>query len=373
MTIEQQTVIANGTKTTTHVDRVPTILTHILACSRTGVPIGKLDLTISAGHMPYLSHWREQICYHPFFSVSQYKLCHFLRDEWNRLAKGIADEQITEREALNLRVGFVALLHSLDCIKQDDNCKVLPDLATVQANLESLVSLCFWQHYLESKRFSFPELHLSNLNKSWQLENINDYLGACWNRKAEWDAGLDSQREQEKSRIAERALLAIRDSWMKPVGKKLLWQWIQGNLDKKWQADAEGWLGTLFLGSTATILAWEEDDIELMEEIIVSCCPVGNSVMFAVRERIEQIRKTWHDHYDTFTIEEDGIEIINELRDELAGTAEPSQKDFATKAAWFVAKAKWSLANPTNYSAPKPLNAAIEAAKSKLNFGAEQL
>lgn len=371
MTLDTQTTISHGIATTKVIEKLPSTLTHILHCNRTGVTIGKLDLTISAGHMPYLSHWREQICYHPFFSVNQYKLCHFLRDEWNRLAKNIADEQITEREALNLRVGFVALLHSLGCIKQDLDCQVLPDLGTVQANLESLVSLSFWQYYLESKRFNFPQLHISNFNKNRTLDSIKDYLSACWDLRNQWDAGIDDQREQEKTRVAERALNAIRDSWMKPVGKKLLWQWVKGNLDKKWQPDAEGWLGTLFLGNTATILDWDEDEIDLMEEIIVSCCPIGNSVMFAVRERIAQIRKVWHDHYDTFTIEEEGLQSIEGFKNELQGTPQPVIGNYKTKAEFFVANAKWTLANPTAVS--KPLNVAIASAKSKLNFGADQL
>lgn len=372
MSITEQTTIINGVAKTTFVNTVPYTMAWPLICTRTGVALGKLDLTISAGHMPYLSHWKEQICYHPFFSISQYKLCNYLRDEWNRLAKNIADEQISEREALNLRVGFVALLHSLGSIKQDNDTKLLPTLAIVQANLESLVALCFWQYYLESKRFSFPFLHISHLNKNTDLAHIKDYLNACWERKREYEEDISELQEQEKAKVAERALHAIRDSWMKPVGKKLLWQWVKGNLDKKWAPDAEGWLGTLFLGGTQTILDWDLDEIDLMEEIIISSCPIGNSVMFAVRERIAQIRKVWHDHYDTFTIEEDGLATIEAIKEELGAAPEPQLSDFnGNKAAFFVARAKWQLANPTIIA--KPLKPAIISAQSKLNFGADQL
>src|SRR5205814_8301064 len=103
----------------------------------------------------------------------------------------------------------------------------------------------FWQYKRESKRFTFPFLHISNINSNSTLTNIKDYLSACWEKKKEYEDGLSDVQEQERTRVAEKALLAIRDSWMKPVGKKLLWQWAKGNLDTKWQPDPECWLGTL--------------------------------------------------------------------------------------------------------------------------------
>lgn len=346
-------------------------LVHPLHCTRTGVPLGHLSLVVSGGHMPYLSHWQEQICYHPFFSMEQHRLISFMRDEWNRLSKDIVNESISDRESANLRVGFVALLYSLGSIRQDHGVTILPSLGIVHSNLESLTSLAYWKHYLDSKRFLFPEYHFSRINGNANLEHIHNYLEDCWEKKKEYENGLSDLQEKEKVRIAEKAILAIRNTFLKPPSKKLLWQWVKGNLPSKWQPDAEGWMGTIFLGSAATAMDFELDEIDLMEEIIISSCPIGNSVMFAVRERIEEIKKGYRDHYDTFTIEEEGLDFIDSIKAEVVATPEPKQEDFNTKAQFYVARAKWQLANPSTQS-PRVLQA-IESAKAKLNYKAEEL
>lgn len=346
-------------------------LLYPLNCTRTGVPLGTLSLVVSGGHMPYLSHWQEQICYHPFFSMEQHKLISFMRDEWNRLSKEIVNESITERESHNLRVGFVALLYSLGSIRQDQGVTILPALGIVHSNLESLTSLAYWKHYLDSKRFIFPEYHFSRVNGNANLEHIHNYLEDCWEKKREYESGLNDVQEREKVRIAEKAILAIRNTFLKPPSKKLLWQWVKGNLPKKWEPDAEGWMGTIFLGSAATAMDFDLDEIELMEEIIVSSCPIGNSVMFAVRERIDEIKKSYRDHYDTFTIEEEGLDFIAAIKVDQERTVEPKQENFPTKAQFFVARAKWQLANPAPMSAK--IVQAIESAKAKLNYKVEDL
>ena len=319
--------------------------TYPIKCNRTGVVLGRLDLTVSAGHMPYLSHWKEQICYHPLFSMQQHKLCEFMRNEWNRLSGKIEEEEITEKEARILQVGFVALLHSLGSIRQDDDIAVLPSLTVVQNNFHSLLMLNYWQSFLAIKSFKFPELHICRINRNTALESIKDYIDACFQRKKDWEKGRDELAEQDRVRTAEQAILAIRSGIKKPVSKRILWQWVKGNLDTRWAPDAQGWMSTLFLGNAAAILDFDLDEIDLMEEIIVSCCPAGTGVMFAVRERIEAIRKTWKDHYDTFTIEEEGLEAIEEIKKEVGTNPEPKPEDFPKKALYFVAKAKWDLAN----------------------------
>lgn len=322
-------------------------LIHPLHCSRTGIPIGHLNLIVSAGHMPYLSHWDEQVAYHPLFSLNQQELVNFMRDEWNRLAKVAADETITEYESSNLRVGFVALLYSLGSIRQDQGIVILPSLGIVQSNLESCIALAYWKNYLDSKRFQFPEYHFSRINRNADLSNIGDYLADCWDKKAEYEAGISDKQEQEKARLAEKAIVAIRNTYLKPPGKKLLWQWVEGYLPNKWKPDAEGWLRTLFLSTISKSLDFHIDDINMMEEIIVSECPIGNSIMFAVRERINEIKKGYGEHYDHFTIEESGLEFIDSLKEEHASIPEPKQEDFKTKGQFFVARAKWQLANPS--------------------------
>lgn len=320
---------------------------HVLHCNYTGVALGKLDLTLTAGHAPYMSHWNDMICHHPLFSLSAYQLVAHMEKEWERLAQAIADEVITERETLNLQVGFVALLHTLKSIRQDRGSVGIPDLLTVQTNLESLVALNKWYYILNSQKFAFPLLHISKLNDNATHDNIRDYLKICWQAKEDYNKGLNEAQELERSRIAEKALLAIRDSWMKPTGKKLLWQYCKGYLTGKWAVDRDNWMRSIFLSSSATITDWEMADIDLLEEIIFSEIPTGDSISFAIRERINQIRDTWKLHYDAFEIEESTQEFIDQLGTEHKDEPMPLEKDFKSKALFYVAKAKWELANPS--------------------------
>ncbi len=337
---------------------------HPIYCSYTGVALGVIDLTMTAGHIPYMSHWNEMVCHHPLFSLQPYVLVNHMKAEWKRLAQMIADEVATEVETQNLQVGFVAMLHNLGSIRHDRGVIGLPTLPIVQANLESLMELNYWVNYLQSKKFKFPELHISNLNDNANLDNIRDYLNVCWEQKKAYELNINDLQEQERSRVAEKALLALRNEWIKPAGKKLLWEFCKGYLQKQWKSDAEGWMKQVFLSTPSNITIWDYDEIELMEEIIFSNIPVGSSASHAVKERIDQIKLDHNNHYNSFEIEETTIEFIETLKDSLAATPAPVEADFKNKAMFYVAKAKWELANPSNYG--KKIDAAITDARKKL-------
>lgn len=334
----------------------PTVRTlqHTIRCAYSNLVIGQLTLSAVAGHMPYLSHWKEQIAYHPVFSLSQPKLLAFTRNEWQRLAKRAADEEITPAESNILCVSFLALLHSMGSIEQ--LIPALPPLHVVQANVESLFALTGWQHYLDSKRFTFPSYRITKYNNNSSFENIHDYLNACWERKREYETAVDEVQEKHKLQLAEKALLAIRSAHIKPVGRKLLWRWVVAHLPAMYHADAQGWMGTLFLGNAAAILAFDLDEIELLQEIIESSCPIGNSIMFAVKERIADIFRIHKEHYDTFTLEDSQEEVVAAIATEspsLVGSPEPLLSEFPTKASFFIAHAKWTIANKKLSSATK--------------------
>lgn len=341
-------------------------LRHTLHCNYTGVALGVLDLTMTAGHVPYMSHWNEMVCHHALFSLGQYHLCKHMTREWERLSFLIANEEATEHETLNLQIGFVALLHSLESISRDRGVIGLPSILTVQTNLKSLIGLCYWQNYLASKKFSFPELHISKLNDNAALESIKDYLRCCWEQKERYEKNIDDVMELERSKVAQRAILAIRENWIKPAGKKLLWQYCLGYLQGQWAADAQGWMRTLFLGTSNNAINFDYDEIELMEDIIFSNVPGDNAVVnHSVRERINQIKQDWKNHYDAFQIEENEQEFIEGLKIEQAATPEPLLSEFPNKVMYLVARAKWQLANPPATIAVQ--NKAIQEARERLD------
>jgi len=298
--------------------------------------------------------------------------------EWERLGKDVVEGQSTDYENQLLCIGFSALLHNLGSIRQDRDSVGIPAISTVQRNLESLLALTTWKDYLASKSFQFPELHISQLNDNSALGAIHDYLGLCWARTEEYEAGISDLQEKEKAVIAGKAILAIRASFYKPVSKKLLWTYIHANLPKQWQSDA--WLGTIFLSSNSNIINWDWEEIELFEEIIDSCLAAsnvsktgtqnqeGSVIAYAVRERLQEVKRVWQDHYSAFTIEEEGLNFIANFMDEWAGKPEPQLAEYPTRARYIQAKAKWQLSN-SEVLPPKPVNPQVVQARDKLVRG----
>ena len=209
-----------------------TVISHNLHCQYSGLYIGKLEMHTVAGHLPYLSHWKEMAARHPVFSLSENKLLAFARGEWNRLAKRAADEQATDQEEAILRVCFLAVLHTLDSIKQE--CPSLPPMHIVQNNMSRLFALAYWHHYLDSKRFRFPSYKINKANANDRFEGISDYLDLCFEIKQDYEEGVTELQEQEKAAAADRAMKALRNSWIVPVGNKQLYRWVRAHLPTKY-------------------------------------------------------------------------------------------------------------------------------------------
>jgi hypothetical protein len=277
------------------------ILRHRIRCKFSGLQIGELAVATAAGAMAYVSYWDKCLAYHPVFSLSTDKLLKFTKFEWDRLAQRAADSEATQEESDILCVSYLAVLHRLDSLRQD--VPALPPLSIVQDTIERLFQLAYWKWQVESAKFAFPVLHISKLNNNTDFTNIGDYLDLCLDRRKEYEAQIDDAQEQEKIRSAQRAIKALSSEWVTPASKKTLWRWVQAHLPTQYQPDGEGWLNTLFLGGSASIIEFDEDEINLAEEIIISSCPIGTGVMHAVRARLDAIKATWSQHHKAFEIE----------------------------------------------------------------------
>lgn len=319
-----------------------------LHCTVSGLYIGQLEFLTTAGTAAYLSHWNGLVAKHPVFSMEFSKLLKFTRSEWDRLAQRASEDLLEEGDSNILRVTFLALLHSLDCIKQDH--PTLPALPVVVTHMKGVLYLASWKFHLESKRFAFPVLHLSKHNSNEQFENLKDYLDVCFAKKEEYETAVRKSEDEEKVRLAERAAAAIASSWVTPVSKKLLWHWVQHHLPEKYQADGMGWMATIFLGGKQAILQYDKDELEMMSEIICGECPAGTGVMYAVRTRLDQIMSIWTAHYEEFTIDladfADGADILinGERRQPPDPGEEPKLTQFKSKADYYVARGTWHVA-----------------------------
>lgn len=308
------------------------LLKHVITCNYSGLPIGTLEYITTAGHTPYLSHWKEMVALHPVFSLSEAKLLAYSRSEYERLAK--LDEP-TEQEEKILQVCFLALLHTFGSIQQQ--APALPPYHIVQSQMRRVFALAYWKHHLDSKRFSFPEIKINKVNRNHKFETIQYYLDACFALKEEYERGVKDAVEKEKAAAAERAMKLLRNSWIVPVSRKELWRWVRAHMPPRYEADAQGWMSTLFLGNDRTVLDFDADEVDLMQSIIEGECPTGTPILHAVRERCAAIKKVITDHKEAFDVD------YEQIPDALPAAKEPAQKDFPTLAAFIKAKATWYL------------------------------
>lgn len=327
-------------------------LNYVLRCQLSGLFIGRLEVITTVGSLPYLSHWQEMVARHPVFSMSEGRLLSFTTNEWRRLAKKAADEEITENESNVLCVCYLALLHSLDCIKQDKDLQILPPMHIVYNTMPKLLALSYWKYHLESKRFSFPTYHISRANNNGNFSDIGAYLDLCFEIKDDYEMKINDEAEKQKAKEAADAIKVLNNTWVIPPSKKQLWNWVKAHLlPTKYAPDCEGWLSTLFLGGSQTIVNdFEKADIEMMEEIIVSECPAGTGVMHAVRGRIDSIWRIWKEHHEAFEVDmadyakNQGVLVNAAPITHPDPGAEPNASQYQARAKFLVAHAQWKVA-----------------------------
>lgn len=326
------------------------LIKHVIHCQKSGLPIGTLEVGTTAGALPYLSHWDKCIGYHPVFSLQTQKLLQFTKHEWTRLAQGAEDSEISEVESNTLRVAFLAVLHTLDCVRQDE--PALPPLHVVTTTINKLFSLAYWKWHLESERFSFPTLHLSRYNKNLDFSNLPDYLDLCFDIKKDYETKVREVDERAKVKAAEEAVIALNNTWITPTSKRMMWRWIEANLSATHRKEDAEWMSAIFLGSALVIQAQVDENIEWMEEIIEGDCPAGTGVMFAVRKRIEEIWRIWKNHNEVFEIDLADFAdpstklLVNGVKQAAVHPGErPTLEGFGgVKSKFFVADAKWQIA-----------------------------
>jgi hypothetical protein len=204
--------------------------------------------------------------------------------------------------------------------------------------MKKLIALAYWKHILNSKRFAFPLFKINRVNANTRFDNIDYYIDACFDMREAYDKGITELEELEKKKQADNALAKLRSSWVVPVSNRALWKWVRAHLPNKYEADAQGWMGTLFLGNEKTVCEFEADEVDLMDQIICSECPQGTGVLSAVRARIEAVKKMIVDRATAFDIDLTDFATTEEI-----AAPEPNRKDFDTEAKYIRARAIWWL------------------------------
>lgn len=321
-----------------------------LICSRTGITMGSLATIAVAGHMPLLGQWKDTQVLHPFFSMKPVALLQFARNSWLRFCalkpEETTDDLIVAKQEQHLRVITLCMLHNLTEVRQD--IPWMPEFKEVVANWTALMSICYWKAYLDSQRFKFPQIRISKLERDVDLRS---FLQLCFKCKKDYETNVNEKIEEEKLRIAEKAMKGIVDevAGKKPLSIKLLWRWFEANMPARYKKDLDGWMWELFSATEHDILDFTVRDIELFEEIFLTEVPTGSSVSHAFLDVLRGKHALISQHFETYE-----IMIPNSIAEQVASGEikatgpEPKLSDYPSKVAWMVARAKWKLAQPSS-------------------------
>lgn len=323
-----------------------------IRCKYSGLVIGQLQYETLAGYQPWLSHWKDMQAIHPAFSMPTNRLLAFTRGTYENLIKASEDGEATEAENDLLRVSWLACLHSLGSIRQE--AVALPNLDVVHKTMKKLVALAYWKHILNSQRFNFPIFKINRINANTRFDNIDYYIEACFDLRKEYENGITELEEIEKKKRADAALAALRSSWVIPVSNRALWKWVRAHLPAKYEADAQGWMSTLFLGNEKTVCEFDADEVDLMDQIICGECPQGTGILSAVRARIEAVKKMIVDNRTAFDVDLTDFAIPEAQKED----PEPVRKDFSSEGKYIRARAIWWLGQQElrkKQEAPKPI------------------
>lgn len=345
---------------------LPELKSYTIYCSYTGVPVATMQLIQQWGKLPYLANWKDNAAAHPLFSLPRHQLLGQTRKHWNALFRNSSD-RATRVQKEQFQVAFVAILHSLGSIKQDT--PVLPEFHTVASNMQRLLELAYWLHFLQSKRFAFPTLRINKLNNNTVLHDINNYFDVCDEKRADYTKSKDARAEDAKLRAADRAEKAVRAGHMRAISKKALWNWfiasIQEHAGKKfqlpewqeWREDSE----KLWFGSENQQLQYSLDDCDSIADVLITNCELGTIVSHAFRTELEKIRKHISNHLQIFEIDwtatlkpsvqrTDALgnvlgeqSRIEDTPPEKPAEQAPQPHEFATRILFLKAEAKWKI------------------------------
>ena len=317
-----------------------------LVCSRTGITMGSLATIAVAGHMPLLGQWKNTQILHPFFSMGPVALLQFARNSWLRFCalkpEEATDDSIVAKQEQHLRVITLCMLHNLTEVRQD--IPWLPEFKDVVANWTALMSICYWKAYLDSERFKFPQIRISKLERDVDLRS---FLQLCFKCKKDYETNVNEKIEEEKLRIAEKAMKGIVDevAGKKPRSIKLLWRWFEANMPVRYKKDLEGWMWDLFSATEHDILDFTVRDIELFEEIFLTEVPTGSTVSHAFLDVLRGKHALISQHFETYEIMIPNSIAEQVASGEIAATGpRPVLADYPSKVSWMVACAKWNLA-----------------------------
>jgi hypothetical protein len=273
-------------------------------------------------------------------------LVQFSRNAWTNFCsltqEEASDPKIISKQEEIIRVTALALVHKLTTV--DQTIYWMPTLQEVYINWTSLLQLSYWKNYLESKRFHFPSVRINRINNGIDLTG---FIQDCWAIKKAYETKIIEVEEAGRAKSAEAALKGLRDevAGKAPKSKKLLWRWFLAHIPSRYARDTEGWMWELFDAETEQeISEFTMADIDLFEEIFLCEVPTGSSISAAFLERLRHKRTILETKFESFEILIPAA-ITAAVAAGTISKEEPKPGDFANRAQFLVAHARYKLAN----------------------------
>lgn len=314
-----------------------------LKCSISGLFLGEFIASQGlALATPYVTAWKQTVFVHPIFSMKLGELLHRAQACWELEKSGTKQFPMLHKQLL-----FLAMLHASGCIRQET--PGLPAPRIVETHFSRLIEMLSWKHETASDRVHFPKLHIwkgaAKESEYSLFSGVEVWLTACEVCKEEYESVSRERMAKVKAKAKELALKNIRSAMYKDISLKRLWNWVTSQVPSS-VVENNPDLEQLFFTEESQIHLWTKEDIEALESLVLKYCELGNSVSYEVSRRIRQLENWRAIYFDTFEIVVDSEKFA-----EHRGQQEPRIEDFPTKAAFLVARARWSLANK---AAPAP-------------------
>lgn len=307
-----------------------------LKCSLSGIPLGKFVPSVGlAVATPYVTAWKQTAFLHPVFSLKLSEVLHRSEACWNLEKSGTRTFPTQHKQLL-----FLAMLHASGCIKQD--VPGLPAPKTTETFFMQVFEVLTWKYEMATDRIAFPKLHIwkgADREHSGDLfTGVPAWLDACKSARAEYENVSRTRMNAAKAKAKELAMRSIRKSMYQDVSMRRLWNWIKAQVPQSTLENNPD-LEQLFFAEESQIHNWQAEDIEALEDLLLTHCETGNSVSFEVSKRIRQLADWRKTYFDTFEI------VMPEQFTEHKGKPEPRPEQYTSRAAYLVAHAKWKLGN----------------------------
>lgn len=332
-------------------------LVRTIYCQNSGVPLAKLEVNIFEGSLAYLEGHSDALYLHPFYRQSSIVLISKLEDSLHGAQE--SGWILGDGEKLRLRLLISAMMHALDCIKQQGQS--LPKFEYAAASAGRLLGIAKWYFYSTSQRIQLPTYSVSAKNDNLEWQNFKHWIDSAYEVREEWTATSRKISKEHQQKAYEDSLKDIKSEVYKRVDTKKVWNWIAIQLVDH---IAKGRLVTfenLFLNGDLEAHEWLSDDVDDLQEALVQFCDSGNAVMFFVNKRLNGIRGLIRSFYSDFTLirstdaakygveeqttqEKEFFDGFDKQAESLESMPLPPKREgFATSALFYKAQAQWNI------------------------------